>query len=257
MLVDEHLALRLGAFGAHPVPVGLTQRRELCLAGGGQPFQIVLGGPEYAEIAQWRDRILLRTIAGLEEPSEGEVRIDGQVVNDLPPRARKPGSVGVAAGPDIAIMDEAGALLKAGELGEIVIRGRNVTRGYEANPEANAKAFSNGWFRTGDQGVIDEAGYLRLTGRLKELINRGGEKISPLEVDTVIMDHPAVARGVNYLKATQEGDGLWSQAHYTGGGFPRVFYLNYHGYPKFFPLWALARYRNLKAGNSRRVEFGL
>ncbi|HEY8254150.1 MAG TPA: squalene--hopene cyclase [Rhizomicrobium sp.] len=71
------------------------------------------------------------------------------------------------------------------------------------------------------------------------------------------VDHPAVARGINYLKATQESDGLWSQPHYTGGGFPRVFYLNYHGYPKFFPLWALARYRNLKTGNSRRVEFGL
>ena len=71
------------------------------------------------------------------------------------------------------------------------------------------------------------------------------------------VDHPAAARGINYLKATQEGDGLWSQPHYTGGGFPRVFYLNYHGYPKFFPLWALARYRNLKTGNSRRVEYGL
>ena len=71
------------------------------------------------------------------------------------------------------------------------------------------------------------------------------------------VDHPSVARGINYLKATQEADGLWSQAHYTGGGFPRVFYLNYHGYPKFFPLWALARYRNLKTGNSRRVEYGL
>jgi squalene-hopene/tetraprenyl-beta-curcumene cyclase len=71
------------------------------------------------------------------------------------------------------------------------------------------------------------------------------------------VDHPAVARGVNWLKATQEADGLWGQPHYTGGGFPRVFYLNYHGYPKFFPLWALARYRNLKSGNSRRVEFGL
>ncbi|MES2255070.1 MAG: squalene--hopene cyclase [Pseudomonadota bacterium] len=71
------------------------------------------------------------------------------------------------------------------------------------------------------------------------------------------VDHPAVARGVAYLKRTQEADGLWSQAHYTGGGFPRVFYLNYHGYPKFFPLWALARYRNLKTGNSRRVEVGL
>ncbi|HJS45482.1 MAG TPA: squalene--hopene cyclase [Rhizomicrobium sp.] len=71
------------------------------------------------------------------------------------------------------------------------------------------------------------------------------------------VDHPAVVRGVNYLKATQEPDGLWSQPHYTGGGFPRVFYLNYHGYPKFFPLWALARYRNLRCGNSRRVEYGL
>jgi acyl-CoA synthetase (AMP-forming)/AMP-acid ligase II len=104
--------------------------------------------------------------------------------------------VGLAAGPDVAIMDDAGTLLPAGSLGEIVIRGRNVTQGYEANPEANAKAFSNGWFRTGDQGVMDEKGYLRLTGRLKELINRGGEKICPLEIDTVIMDHPAVAQVV-------------------------------------------------------------
>ncbi len=67
------------------------------------------------------------------------------------------------------------------------------------------------------------------------------------------VDHPAVARGIRYLQATQGADGLWRQAHYTGGGFPRVFYLRYHGYPKFFPLWALARYRNLKIGNSRRV----
>jgi acyl-CoA synthetase (AMP-forming)/AMP-acid ligase II len=118
--------------------------------------------------------------------------------NPLPPHPRFAGSVGIAAGPDIGIMDENGALLPTGELGEIVIRGRNVTQGYESNPDANAKAFVNGWFRTGDQGVIDEAGYLRLTGRLKELINRGGEKISPLEVDTVIMDHPAVAQVVTF-----------------------------------------------------------
>jgi squalene-hopene/tetraprenyl-beta-curcumene cyclase len=71
------------------------------------------------------------------------------------------------------------------------------------------------------------------------------------------VDHPAVARGIRYLKATQGQDGLWPQEHYTGGGFPRVFYLRYHGYPKFFPLWALARYRNLKTGNSRRVAYGL
>ena len=71
------------------------------------------------------------------------------------------------------------------------------------------------------------------------------------------VDHPAVARGIRYLEATQQPDGLWGQERYTGGGFPRVFYLRYHGYPKFFPLWAVARYRNLKAGNSRHVAYGL
>ena len=118
--------------------------------------------------------------------------------NPLPPRERKPGSVGVAAGPEIAVMDEHGTLLPSGSVGEVVIRGPNVTRGYTANPEANAKAFTNGWFRTGDQGVLDEEGYLRLTGRLKELINRGGEKISPIEVDEVLMDHPAVQQVVTF-----------------------------------------------------------
>jgi acyl-CoA synthetase (AMP-forming)/AMP-acid ligase II len=118
--------------------------------------------------------------------------------NPLPPRAHHAGSVGIAAGPEIAIMDDDGNLLPTGALGEIVIRGRNVTAGYENNPDANAKAFTNGWFRTGDQGTLDAAGYLRLTGRLKEIINRGGEKISPLEVDTVLMDHPAVAQVVTF-----------------------------------------------------------
>jgi acyl-CoA synthetase (AMP-forming)/AMP-acid ligase II len=118
--------------------------------------------------------------------------------NRLPPGERKPGSVGVAAGPEIAVMDEQGELLPGGSVGEVVIRGPNVTGGYAANPEANAKAFTNGWFRTGDQGVLDEDGYLRLTGRLKELINRGGEKISPLEVDEVLMDHPAVQQVVTF-----------------------------------------------------------
>jgi squalene-hopene/tetraprenyl-beta-curcumene cyclase len=69
--------------------------------------------------------------------------------------------------------------------------------------------------------------------------------------------HPAVARGVDYLLAAQQANGLWSERDYTGTGFPRVFYLRYHGYPKFFPLWALARYRNLKSTNSSRVAFGL
>ncbi len=118
--------------------------------------------------------------------------------NPLPPRARKPGSVGIAVGPEVRIMDEEGNLLPNGALGEVVIRGPNVTKGYEANPDANLKGFANGWFRTGDQGTLDEEGYLRITGRLKELINRGGEKVSPLEVDEIIMDHPAVAQIVTF-----------------------------------------------------------
>jgi acyl-CoA synthetase (AMP-forming)/AMP-acid ligase II len=118
--------------------------------------------------------------------------------NPLPPRARKPGSVGVAAGPEVAIMDEAGRILPAGEIGEVVIRGPNVTPGYQNNPSANAAAFTSGWFRTGDQGAFDDEGYLRLTGRLKEIINRGGEKISPREVDEVLLDHPAVAQAVTF-----------------------------------------------------------
>lgn len=118
--------------------------------------------------------------------------------NPLPPRVRKPGTVGIAAGPEVAIMDEAGTLLVHGNVGEVVIRGENVTRGYENNPKANAEAFTNGWFRTGDQGVMDAEGYLSITGRLKEIINRGGEKVSPREVDEVLMDHPAVAQVVTF-----------------------------------------------------------
>jgi acyl-CoA synthetase (AMP-forming)/AMP-acid ligase II len=111
---------------------------------------------------------------------------------------RKPGSVGPAAGPEIAIMDESGNLLGPNQTGEIVIRGPNVTSGYENNPKANAAAFTNGWFRTGDQGVMDDDGYVSLTGRLKEIINRGGEKISPREVDEVLMDHAAVQQVVTF-----------------------------------------------------------
>jgi acyl-CoA synthetase (AMP-forming)/AMP-acid ligase II len=116
--------------------------------------------------------------------------------NPLPPAVRKPGTVGLPAGPEIAIMGEDGTLLPRGGVGEIVIRGPNVTAGYENNPKANAEAFVNGWFRTGDQGTMDAEGYLSLTGRLKEIINRGGEKISPREVDEVLMDHPAVSQVV-------------------------------------------------------------
>lgn len=111
---------------------------------------------------------------------------------------RKPGLVGLPAGPEMAIMADDGSIMPRGEIGEVVIRGPNVTKGYEANPEANAKAFTDGWFRTGDQGMFDEDGFLLLTGRLKELINRGGEKVSPLEVDGILSDHPAVAQALTF-----------------------------------------------------------
>jgi acyl-CoA synthetase (AMP-forming)/AMP-acid ligase II len=128
--------------------------------------------------------------------SYGMTEASHQMASNPLSGARKPGAVGLAAGPEVAIMGDDGALLKPGEIGEIVIRGDNVTKGYENNPSANATAFTNGWFRTGDQGVMDDDRYVSLTGRLKEIINRGGEKISPREVDEILMDHPSVQQVV-------------------------------------------------------------
>jgi len=118
--------------------------------------------------------------------------------NPLPPAARKPGSVGRATGPEVAVMSEDGRLLSPEENGEVVIRGDNVMNGYENNPVANQAAFAYGWFHTGDLGHLDPEGYLFLTGRLKEVINRGGEKISPREIDEVLLEHPAVAQAVAF-----------------------------------------------------------
>ena len=118
--------------------------------------------------------------------------------NPLPPRDRKAGTVGEGTGVEIAIINEAGKLLQTGQRGEVVIKGPNVMHGYRNNPEANSTAFSDDWFRTGDQGFRDDAGYLTLTGRLKELINRGGEKISPLEVDAVLAQIPALAEAISF-----------------------------------------------------------
>ncbi len=118
--------------------------------------------------------------------------------NPLPPNTRKPGTVGPSGGPEIRVVDTTGTTVPHGTPGEIVIRGPNVMREYENNPNANADAFYDGWFRTGDQGVMDEDGYVAITGRLKEIINRGGEKISPREVDEIIMEHPAVHQCVTF-----------------------------------------------------------
>jgi acyl-CoA synthetase (AMP-forming)/AMP-acid ligase II len=118
--------------------------------------------------------------------------------NPLPPEARLPGSVGRGTGVRVGIMDDDGQLLPTGAQGEVVIQGPNVTDGYENNPEANAAAFTNGWFRTGDLGALDDAGYLTLLGRLKELIIRGGEKIAPREIDELLLLHPAVGEAVAF-----------------------------------------------------------
>jgi acyl-CoA synthetase (AMP-forming)/AMP-acid ligase II len=111
---------------------------------------------------------------------------------------RKPGTVGPSGGPEIRVVDETGTTVPRGATGEIAIKGPNVMTAYENNPKANADAFYDGWFRTGDQGVMDEDGYVAITGRLKEIINRGGEKISPREVDEIIMEHPAVHQCVTF-----------------------------------------------------------
>jgi acyl-CoA synthetase (AMP-forming)/AMP-acid ligase II len=138
--------------------------------------------------------------------------------NPLPPGQRKPGSVGRGIGVQVALMDDAGTLLAAGTQGEVVIKGANVTRGYHNNPEANASAFSNGWFRTGDQGILDTDAYLTLVGRLKELINRGGEKISPREVDEVLLTHPAVAEAVCFgVPDTKYGEEVAAAVVLRGG----------------------------------------
>ena len=118
--------------------------------------------------------------------------------NPLPPRHRKAGSVGVGTGLQISIMDKDGNHLGTNQRGEVAIQGANVFRGYENNPEANARAFVNGWFRTGDEGFLDTDCYLHLTGRMKDIIIRGGENIAPHEIDEILLKHPAVAAAVTF-----------------------------------------------------------
>ena len=118
--------------------------------------------------------------------------------NPLPPEARKPGSVGKAAGTQIAIASAGGETQPTGSVGEVVIRGANVMGGYTAPDGANEGVFLDGWFRTGDLGYLDGDGYLFLTGRIKELINRGGEKISPREIDDTLAEHPAVEQAATF-----------------------------------------------------------
>ncbi len=118
--------------------------------------------------------------------------------NPMPPATRLAGSVGKATGIQISIMDEKGNIKAPQNRGEVVIKGPNIFHGYEHNPEANTSSFTDGWFRTGDEGMLDVDGYLTLLGRLKEIINRSGEKISPQEIDEILLSHPSVAEAVAF-----------------------------------------------------------
>ena len=146
------------------------------------------------------------TLLGLEEAfgvpcleAYGMTEASHQIAsNPLPPASRVSGSVGRGIGVRIGVMDAQGQLLTVGASGEVVIQGPSVIDGYDDNPEADARSFTNGWFRTGDQGFLDSAGYLTLVGRLKEMINRAGEKIAPHEIDEVLLKHPAVAEAVSF-----------------------------------------------------------
>jgi oxalate---CoA ligase len=146
------------------------------------------------------------TLLGLEEAfgvpcleAYGMTEASHQIAsNPLPPASRVSGSVGRGVGVRIGVMDAQGQLLTVGASGEVVIQGPSVIDGYDDNPEADARSFTNGWFRTGDQGFLDSAGYLTLVGRLKEMINRAGEKIAPHEIDEALLRYPAVAEAVSF-----------------------------------------------------------
>ncbi len=116
--------------------------------------------------------------------------------NPLPPELRKPGTVGKEAGPKIKIIGSNGNDLPCNQVGEIIIKGKNVIKSYVNNPKANEDSFHENWFRTGDLGLIDEEGYLTISGRIKEIINKGGEKVSPKEIDDVLQEMPAVEQVV-------------------------------------------------------------
>jgi acyl-CoA synthetase (AMP-forming)/AMP-acid ligase II len=118
--------------------------------------------------------------------------------NPLPPRKSKPGSVGIPVGLDVAIRNDRGDALPAGQTGHVTVRGGSVMPGYDGDAAATEAAFTGDWFKTGDQGFFDDEGFLYLSGRTREMINRGGENIAPREVDEALLEHPAVAEAVTF-----------------------------------------------------------
>uniref|UniRef100_A0A7S2RLY8 Peroxisomal-coenzyme A synthetase n=1 Tax=Mucochytrium quahogii TaxID=96639 RepID=A0A7S2RLY8_9STRA len=126
--------------------------------------------------------------------------------NPLPSMGpHKPGSVGRPMNVQLAILDDKDNVVSTPKVvGNVCIRGENVTKGYQNRPEANISDFSSGWFHTGDQGYLDVEGYLYLTGRTKEIINRGGEKIAPVEIDNVLLTHPDIQQAVAFAGPSEK-----------------------------------------------------
>ena len=178
-----HMGMR-DAFEGQPVPEG------------GFPFRFVRSSSSALPVAVMASLEALFGAPVIEAygMTEGAHQIAS---NPLPPGRRKPGTVGPAAGPEITIRDESGRDVPQDRDGEVWIRGATVSPGYHDNAGANAASFVDGWFRTGDLGRMDADGYLTLTGRLKELINRGGEKVAPVEIDNVLLEHPDVEQAMS------------------------------------------------------------
>ncbi len=171
----------------HHLVLARTRRREHCTLRFVRSSSSALARPLYEGLRELFGVPVIEAY-GMTEASHQ------MTTNPLPPREAKPGSVGLPAGIEVAIAaTTADALLAPSTRGEVVVRGPTVIDGYADNPEANATAFFDGWFRTGDEGYLDAGGYLFLTGRIKEQINRGGEKISPLEVEEALLGHPSVS----------------------------------------------------------------
>ncbi|MFL6110923.1 MAG: non-ribosomal peptide synthetase [Catenulispora sp.] len=179
----------------HQAAVGAVAGRAAPPGGSGLRFVRSASAPLPAQLRERVERVLGAPLIDSYGMTEACSIITS---NPLPPAVRKPGSVGVSIGNDVAVMGDSGDLLAAGEIGEIVLRGATVVRGYADDPAATAAAFTDGWFRTGDCGYLDEDGFLFLTGRLKEIINRGGTKVSPAEVDEVLQAHPAIAEAAAF-----------------------------------------------------------
>src|ERR1051326_1169321 len=110
-----------------------------------------------------------------------------------PDAGRRPGSCGLPIGNEMKVVDEDDREVGAGDLGEIVLRGENILKGYFKNPEATERAFRGGWFHTGDIGYRDKEGYFYIVDRKTDMIIRAGENIYPREIDEVLYQHPAVA----------------------------------------------------------------